>query len=162
MRLRILIAPSGFKESLGANEVADCIASGVRRAVPDALLRKAPLADGGEGFARALVAAVGGTLHDVEVTGPVGDTVQAYFGLLEGEDEPTAVMEMAAAAGLKHVPHDRRDPLTTTTRGVGELMAAALDAGATRLLIGCGDSGTERRWSGDGPGAGGAPARRRG
>jgi glycerate 2-kinase len=142
MRLRVLIAPSGFKESLDADEAADCIASGVRRAVPDAYLRKAPLADGGEGFGRALVGAVGGTLHPVEVTGPVGEPVRAYFGLLDGEDQPTAVLEMAAAAGLRHVPPDRRDPLITTTRGVGELIAAALDAGATRLLIGCGDSGT--------------------
>ena len=142
MRLRVLIAPSGFKESLGAAEVADCIASGVRRAVPDAHIRKAPLADGGEGFARALVSAVGGTVHEVEVTGPVGDPVLACFGLLDGEDQPTAVLEMASAAGLRHVPADRRDPLRTTTRGVGELIAAALDAGATRLLVGCGDSGT--------------------
>ncbi|HVL84319.1 MAG TPA: glycerate kinase [Pseudonocardia sp.] len=142
MRLRVLIAPSGFKESLDAAEVADCIASGVRRAVPDAYLQRAPLADGGEGFARALVTAVGGSLHPVEVTGPVGETVEAYFGLLDGEDQLTAVLEMSAAAGLRHVPHDRRDPLVTTTRGVGELIAAALDTGATRLLIGCGDSGT--------------------
>lgn len=138
----MLIAPSGFKESLGADEVADCIASGVRRAVPDAYIRKAPLADGGEGFARALVAARGGTLHEVTVTGPVGDPVEAVFGLLDGEEETTAVLEMAAAAGLRHVPPGRRDPLATTTRGVGELIAAALDAGATRVLVGCGDSGT--------------------
>lgn len=142
MRLRVLIAPSGFKESLGADEVADCIASGVRRAVPDAHIRKAPLADGGEGFARALVSAVGGSLHQVTVTGPVGDPVEACFGMLDGEDVPTAVLEMAAAAGLRHVPADRRDPLATTTRGVGELIAAALDAGAVRVLVGCGDSGT--------------------
>lgn len=142
VRLRVLVAPSGFKESLGAAEVADCIAAGVRRAVPDAQIRKAPLADGGEGFARALVSAVGGTLHEVTVTGPVGEPVQAVFGMLAGEDQPTAVLEMAAAAGLRHVPSDRRDPLATTTYGVGELLTAALDAGATRVLIGCGDSGT--------------------
>ncbi|SFP52909.1 glycerate kinase [Geodermatophilus dictyosporus] len=144
MRLRVLIAPSGFKESLGADEVADCIASGVRRAVPDALIHKAPVPDGGEGFAQALVRTVGGTLHDVTVTGPVGEPVAAHFGLLPGADGtgPTAVLEMAAAAGLRHVPRDRRDPLTTTTRGVGELIAAALDAGAARVLVGCGDSGT--------------------
>lgn len=142
MRLRVLVAPSGFKESLGAAEVADCIASGVRRAVPDAHIRKAPLADGGEGFARALVAAAGGSLHQVTVTGPVGDPVEACFGLLEGEQEPTAVLEMAAAAGLRHIPADRRDPLATTTYGVGELISAALDAGASRVLVGCGDSGT--------------------
>lgn len=146
MRLRILIAPSGFKESLGADEVADCVAAGVRRAVPDALIVKAPVPDGGEGFAQALVATVGGSLHDVEVTGPVGDPVPAYFGLLgtgeDGATGSTAVLEMASAAGLQHVPRDQRDPLATTTRGVGELIAAALDAGARRILLGCGDSGT--------------------
>jgi len=82
MRLHVLIAPSGFKESLGADEVADCIAAGVRRAVPDAHIRKAPVPDGGEGFAQALVRTVGGTLHDVTVTGPVGEPVEAYYGLL--------------------------------------------------------------------------------
>lgn len=161
MRLRVLVAPSGFKESLGADEVADCIASGVRRAVPDALIRKAPIPDGGEGFAQALVRTVGGTLHDITVTGPVGDPVDAYYGLLAPQDAQatpagttpgqgegggpiglTAVLEMAAAAGLRHVPRDRRDPLTTTTRGVGELIATALDSGARRVLVGCGDSGT--------------------
>lgn len=151
MRLRVLIAPSGFKESLGADEVADCIASGVRRAVPDALIRKAPVPDGGEGFAQALVRTVGGTLQPVTVTGPVGEPVEAHFGLLAAPETgtaggpapgPTAVLEMASAAGLRHVPRDRRDPLTTTTRGVGELIAAALDAGASRVLVGCGDSGT--------------------
>ncbi len=145
MRLRILIAPSGFKESLGADEVADCVAAGVRRAVPDALIRKAPVPDGGEGFARALVSTVGGTLHEVTVTGPLGDPVEAHFGLIATDDqhpEPTAVLEMAAAAGLQHVPRDHRDPLVTTTRGVGELIGAALDAGARRVLVGCGDSGT--------------------
>ena len=161
MRLRVLVAPSGFKESLGADEVADCITAGVRRAVPDALIRKAPIPDGGEGFAQALVKTVGGSLRDVQVTGPVGDPVQAYFGLLAPQHDnatttgsttgtssapgpvgETAVLEMAAAAGLRHVPRDRRDPLRTTTRGVGELIVAALDAGARRVLIGCGDSGT--------------------
>lgn len=152
MRLHVLIAPSGFKESLGADEVADCIAAGVRRAVPDAHIRKAPVPDGGEGFAQALVRTVGGTLHDVTVTGPVGEPVEAYYGLLaprtssgddsSSQDGISAVLEMAAAAGLRHVPRDRRDPLTTTTRGVGELIAATLDAGAQRILVGCGDSGT--------------------
>ncbi|WP_299058202.1 glycerate kinase [uncultured Nocardioides sp.] len=149
MRLRVLIAPSGFKESLSAEEVADCVASGVRRAVPDALIVKTPVPDGGEGFARTLVNAVGGTLHDVTVTGPLGEPVDAYFGLLDptpGPDgevpPPTAVLEMAAAAGLQHVPRDQRDLLGTTTYGVGELLVAALDAGARRVLMGCGDSGT--------------------
>ncbi|NDJ23382.1 glycerate kinase [Nostoc sp. B(2019)] len=142
MTLRILIAPSGFKESLAADEVADCIANGVLRAIPDAKIQKAPLVDGGEGFAKALVAATEGSLHPVTVTGPVGEPVEAHSGLLGGTDTKTAVLEMAAAAGLRLVPRDARDPLKTTTYGVGELIKAALDAGVERILVGCGDSGT--------------------
>lgn len=143
MSLRILIAPSGFKESLSADEVADCIATGFLRAIPDAIIQKAPLVDGGEGFAKALVAATKGTLHEVEVTGPVGQPVQAHFGFWGGSgSKKTAVLEMAAAAGLRLVPQDCRNPLITTTYGVGELIRAALDAGAERILVGCGDSGT--------------------
>jgi len=142
MTPRVLIAPSGFKESLGAEEVADCIARGISRALPDARIQKAPLAYGGEGFTKGLVAATGGTLHDLTVTGPVGQRIQAYYGFLGGADSKTAVLEMASAAGLRLVPRDARDPLVTTTYGVGELLKAALDAGAERVLVGCGDSGT--------------------
>lgn len=141
MTPNILIAPSGFKESLGANEVTECIAAGIRRVIPSASIQSAPLVDGGEGFTDALIAATGGEMHYVEVTGPVGQKVQAHFGFL-GNDGKTAVLEMASAAGLRLVPRDVRDPLVTTTYGVGELIRAALDAGAERLLIGCGDSGT--------------------
>lgn len=84
MTLNILIAPSGFKESLGADEIADCIASGILRVIPDAKIRKAPLVDGGEGFTKALVAATGGTIHEIEVMGPVGQPVQSHFGFLGG------------------------------------------------------------------------------
>lgn len=142
MPLNILIAPSGFKESLGADEVADCIAAGVLRALPDAKIQKAPLVDGGEGFTKALIAATEGTLHSLTVTGPVGQPIESHFGFLGGSDRKTAVLEMAAAAGLRLVPADARNPLVTTTYGVGELMKAALDQGAERILIGCGDSGT--------------------
>jgi glycerate 2-kinase len=142
MVLRVVIAPSGFKESLDAAEVAASIDAGIRRALPEAQIVQAPLVDGGEGFAAALVAATGGTLHAVRVTGPVGRPVMAHFGFLGGTGPRTAVLEMAAAAGLRLVPRRLRDPLATTTYGVGELIRAALDAGAERLLIGCGDSGT--------------------
>jgi len=140
--MKILIAPSGFKECLGSDEVADSIAAGILHAVPDATIHKAPLVDGGEGFTKVLVRATGGTLHTAKVTGPVGYEVEAPFGFLGGVSPKTAVLEMAAAAGLRLVPRDRRDPLQTTTFGVGELIKAALDAGAERLIVGCGDSGT--------------------
>ena len=149
MTLRIVIAPSGFKESLSAEEVASCIETGIRRVVPGAAIRKVPLVDGGEGFARALAAATGGEVHDVAVTGPVGEPIQSHFALLgsdgiggDNEGQRVAVLEMAAASGLRLVPKDARDPLQTTTFGVGELVRAALDAGAQKILIGCGDSGT--------------------
>jgi len=142
MVLRILIAPSGFKESLEADEVADCIETGILRALPDAKIQKAPLVDGGEGFTKALVAATNGTLRHLTVMGPVGQPVESHFGFLGDSDVRTAVLEMSAAAGLRLVPREVRNPLVTTTYGVGELIRAALDAGAERILIGCGDSGT--------------------
>jgi glycerate 2-kinase len=142
MTLNILIAPSGFKESIDAEQVSDCIDRGLRRALHDVRIFKAPLVDGGEGFTKTLVAATGGTLHHLEVTGPVGQKVNAHFGFLGKTKTKTAVLEMAAAAGLRLVPTDLRNPMVTTTYGVGELIKAALDAGAERILVGCGDSGT--------------------
>jgi len=142
MSLRILVAPSGFKESLSADEVANSIEEGILKALPSAQIYKAPLVDGGEGFTKALVAATGGSLHEITVIGPVGLPVPSHFGFLGGQGKKTAVLEMAAAAGLRLVPLDCRNPLITTTYGVGELIRAALDAGAERILVGCGDSGT--------------------
>ena len=142
MTLNILVAPSGFKESLDAEEVADCIEKGILLALPDAKIMKAPLVDGGEGFTKALVAATGGTLHEVTVTGPVGRPVEACYGILGGTGPKTAILEMASAAGLGLIPPEDRDPLLTTTYGVGELIKAALDSGPKRILVGCGDSGT--------------------
>lgn len=141
MPFRVVVAPSGFKESLSAEQAADCIEKGVLRASPDSVVTKVPMADGGEGFTRALVGATHGTIHPVTVTGPVGEPVQAFVGFLGGGAEPTAVIEMAAAAGLSLVPRDRRNPCLTTSYGVGELVRAALDLGAKRILLGCGDSG---------------------
>lgn len=142
MSLNVLIAPSGFKESLGADEIADCIAAGILRVVPDANIRKVPLVDGGEGFTKALVAATSGTLHEITVMGPIGKPIQSHFGFLGGTSQLTAVLEMSAAAGLRLVPREVRDPQITTTYGVGQLIEAALDLGAERILVGCGDSGT--------------------
>ena len=115
MALRVLIAPSGFKESLEAEEVADCIEAGVLRASPGAEILKAPMVDGGEGFTKTLVNATGGEMHELTVTGPVGEPVESYFGILGGGGPRTAVLEMAAAAGLRLVPRDLRDPSGTTT-----------------------------------------------
>lgn len=141
MALTVLIAPSGFKESLSVKDVAEAIGRGIRRAAPHATILTAPMVDGGEGTTEALVAATGGRMVSATVTGPVGDPVASFWGIL-GDDGPrTAVIEMAAAAGLSLVPRDRRDPTLTTSRGVGELILLALDHGAERILVGCGDSG---------------------
>lgn len=140
--LRIVIAPSGFKESLSAEDVADAIAQGVRAVCPNADIRTLPLVDGGEGFTRTLTQCTGGVLHPYTVTGPVGQPVEASVGILGGEGPRTAVIEMAAAAGLRLVPRTERNPLVTTTYGVGELIRYALDLRAERILVGCGDSGT--------------------
>ncbi|MFF8639564.1 glycerate kinase [Streptomyces sp. NPDC015345] len=139
MLTRFAIAPSGFKESLSAPAAAEAIAAGVRRVVPHAETDLIPLVDGGEGTARALAAADGGRLVALPATGPVGQPIGTHFALLP---DGTAVVEMAAVAGLSLVPRDLRDPGATTTYGVGELIRAALDVGARRILVGCGDSGT--------------------
>ena len=139
--LRILVAPSGFKESLGPEHVADAIEAGIRKVLDgnSVILRKLPLHDGGEGFARALVAAHGGSVSNETVTGPIGVPVESHLGFVY---DKTAVLDMAAAAGLRLVPKGSRDPTVTTTYGVGELIRKALDAGCTKIIIGCGDSGT--------------------
>jgi glycerate kinase len=116
------------------------MALGVRRAAPEAELSLVPMADGGPGFARALVNATGGTIRAVPVHGPLGDSVTAEFGLLG--DGATAVLEMASASGLELVPAARRDPWRSGTFGTGELIRAALDAGVRRILVGIGGSAT--------------------
>jgi len=147
--MRVVVAPDSFKECLSAEQVARAMAHGVRAAVPGAEVVEVPMADGGEGTVRALVAATGGRLHRATVTGPLGEPVEAEFGVLG--DGATAVIEMAAASGLPLVPPARRDPTRTTTRGTGELIAAALGLGVSKLIIGIGGYRGRRRR--DGPGA---------
>ena len=136
--MKIVIAPDSFKESLTALQVADAIAAGMREIWPDAAYVKVPLADGGEGTVQAMIDAMGGRRVDVRVTGPLGRTVDAFYGDAGG----LAVIEMAAASGLEGVPPDLRDPRTATSRGTGELIRAALDAGARRVVLGVGGSAT--------------------
>jgi glycerate kinase len=138
--MRFVVAPDSFKGSASAREVAQAIAEGLKAALPDAVCDLVPMADGGEGTVDALVAATGGQIVSVRVTGPLGEPVDAFFGIL-GDGE-TAVIEMAAAAGLHLVPPEKRNPMVTTTYGVGELIRAALDAGCRRLIIGIGGSAT--------------------
>lgn len=138
--MKIVIAPDSFKESLTAIEVASAIESGWKEIIPDAEYVKVPLADGGEGTTQSLVDATGGRIIYQEVTGPLGIPVQGFYGIL-GDGE-TAVIEMAAASGLDFVPREMRNPLITTTWGVGELVRSALDTGAKKIILGLGGSAT--------------------
>lgn len=139
-KVKIVIAPDSFKESLSALEVAESIERGFKRVIPDAQYIKIPMADGGEGTVQSLVDATGGEIISKTVTGPLGKPVEAFFGILG--NKTTAVIEMAAASGLHLVPVGERNPLVTTTRGTGELIAAALDYGVNHLIIGLGGSAT--------------------
>jgi glycerate kinase len=138
--MRIVIAPNAFKGSLSALEAATAIAEGIRIAAPDADLVLVPIADGGDGTVAALVAATKGDRRTLRVRGPLGDPVDAEYGLIDGGS--TAVIEMAKAAGLALVPKDKRDPRITTTYGVGELLQHAYDAGARHFVVGIGGSAT--------------------
>ncbi|MCK4271984.1 glycerate kinase [bacterium] len=138
--MKIVAAPNAFKESLSAIEAARSIARGVHRVLPEAKVVQVPMADGGDGTVKALVAATGGHMISRQATGPLGEPVEAYFGLLG--DGQTAVIEMAVASGLHLVPDDKRNPMKTTTYGTGELIAAALDHGVQRIIVGIGGSAT--------------------
>ncbi|MFI5457457.1 MAG: glycerate kinase [Isosphaerales bacterium] len=138
--MRVVVAPDKFKGSMTALQAAEAMARGVAAAVPGATVDRVPMADGGEGTVDALVAATGGSYREVRVTGPLGEPVLARFGLLG--DGLTAVIEMAAASGLVLVPAERRNPLIASTRGTGELLLAAIAAGARRVIVGIGGSAT--------------------
>jgi glycerate kinase len=138
--MKIVLAPDKFKGSLSAREACEAMERGVRRVWPDAEVVSIPLADGGEGTVEALVAATGGRCVEVTVTGPLGEPVQAQYGILG--DAQTAVIEMAQASGLWRVPPEQRNPLKTTSFGTGELIKAALEQGCRRLIIGIGGSAT--------------------
>lgn len=116
--MKIVIAPDSYKESLSALEVATAIEQGFREIWPDADYLKLPLADGGEGTVEAMVEATAGRIVHVEVTGPLGHRVNAFYGL--SGDARSAFIEMAAASGLEQVPPAQRDPLKTTSWGTGE------------------------------------------
>ena len=138
--MKFTIAPDSFKESLSSTDVAEAVRDGVARAAPGSEIACIPMADGGEGTTDALVNATGGRLVSRRVTGPLGGPVDARFGIL-GDGE-TAVIEMAAASGLPLVPLAERNPLKTTTFGTGELIKAALDEGAAKIIVGIGGSAT--------------------
>ena len=138
--MKIIIAPDSYKESLTAMEVATAIEAGFRQVMPDAEYIKLPMADGGEGTVQSLVDASNGTIIEHQVTGPLGEQVPAFFGLMG--DDKTAVIEMAAASGLHLVSPNLRNPMLTTSYGTGELILAALDHGVDHIIVGIGGSAT--------------------
>ena len=137
--MRIVVAPQEFKGTLTAEQAAQAMAEGVRRALPDAEVETIPLADGGPGTVPAIVAAAGGRVLRAAVQDPLGRNVEAEWALLDGG---TGVLEMAAAAGLWRLRPEERDPLAAGTYGVGQLITAALAAGCQRIVIGLGGSAT--------------------
>ncbi|CCU80995.1 Glycerate kinase [Halanaerobium saccharolyticum subsp. saccharolyticum DSM 6643] len=138
--MRILVAPDSFKGSLTAMEAAENIKNGIHNYDSKIDVDLLPMADGGEGTVQSLVDATKGEIIKKKVTGPLGNRVEAFYGLLG--DKKTAVIEMAAASGLPLVPEEKKNPSKTTTYGTGELIAAALDAGAQKIIIGIGGSAT--------------------
>ncbi|KRP47820.1 glycerate kinase [Pseudomonas libanensis] len=138
--MKIIIAPDSFKDSLSAAGVAHAIAEGLAQVWPDAQLAQCPMADGGEGTVEAVLAACNGELHRQRVQGPLGGSVEAHWGWLA--DSHTAIIEMAEASGLQLVAPGQRDACSSTTYGTGELIRAALDAGAQRIILAIGGSAT--------------------
>ncbi|PSV10921.1 glycerate kinase [Photobacterium kishitanii] len=138
--MKIIIAPDSYKESLTAMEVATAIEAGFRQVMPNAEYIKLPMADGGEGTVQSLIDASNGTIIHHPVTGPLGEQVQGFFGIMG--DGKTAVIEMAAASGLHLVSPEQRNPMLTTSYGTGELILAALEQGVEHIIVGIGGSAT--------------------
>ncbi len=144
--MRIVVAPQEFKGSLTAVQAAEAIAAGLKRALPNTAVEQVPLADGGPGTVAAVVAATGGELRTTPCRDPLGRPITAAFALLNGGH--TALVEMAAAAGLTLLRPQERDVRRASTEGVGDLIRAALDAGAHRIVVGLGGSATNDGGSG--------------
>ena len=136
----VVIAIDSFKGSLSSLEAGESAANGIKKVYPDATTVIRPLADGGEGTVDALVAGCGGKMTTVSVTGPLGETVSCQYGIVSATK--TAIIEMAVAAGITLVPPQKRNPLHTTTYGVGEIIADAVKRGCRHFLIGIGGSAT--------------------
>lgn len=140
--VRVVVAPDKFEGTLSAREAARALAAGWRRADRSAEVDEVPVADGGKGTLDALLDALGGRRERVRVTGPLGDPVEADFGLAETPGGRIAIVEMARASGIGLVSEARRDPVRATTRGTGELIAAASRHRPRRVLVCIGGSAT--------------------
>lgn len=138
--MKIVVAPNAFKGSLSALEAARAIRKGVLAACPDCEVIGVPVADGGDGFMEVMHEALRGELCDVTVHGPRMERIRASFSF--SRDSGVAIIEMAKASGLALLPEADRDPTETTTLGAGELILAALNSGAAKIIIGLGGSAT--------------------
>lgn len=138
--MKAVIAIDSFKGSMTSIEAGNAAAVGIRRVIADAQIQVRPLADGGEGTVETLAGGMNGSVCQVSVTGPCGDLVQCSYGILE--EEKTAIIEMASAAGLPLVPLEKRNPLYTTTYGVGEVIKDAITKGCRKFIVGIGGSAT--------------------
>ncbi len=138
--MKATIAIDSLKGSLSSLQAGDAIREGILRVYEDAVVQVRPLADGGEGTVEALTIGMGGKLRTVTVTGPLGEKVQAQYGILA--DGVTAIVEMSAAAGITMIPDEKRNPLCTTTYGVGEMIRDAICKGCRHFIVGIGGSAT--------------------
>ena len=138
--MKVVVAIDSLKGSLSSIQAGHAVKQGILSACPDAKVVVKPLADGGEGTTDSLIEGLGGTRIDLQVTGPLGSSVSAYYGYLE--ESKTAVLEMASAAGITLVPETQKDPLAATTYGVGEMILNALHRGCRKFIIGIGGSAT--------------------
>jgi glycerate kinase len=139
-KVKVVVAPNAFKGSLSASQAAGVIADGVREVFPEAQVVEVPMADGGEGTVEALVSAHRGVYRTAEVEGPLGDPLQATYGLID--EGRTGVVELASASGLTLIANERRDPLKASTYGFGQLLRAVRDSGANQVIAGIGGSAT--------------------
>ena len=137
--MKVTIATDSLKGSLTSLEAGQAAAEGIRRVYEDADICIRPLADGGEGTVEALVRGMGGELKRITVTGPLGKPVVCEYGIIK--ESGTAVIEMAGAAGITMVDEEERNPLYTTTYGVGEVIRDAVRSGCRRFVVGIGDTG---------------------
>ena len=142
--MKVVVAIDSFKGSLSSMEAGQAIAEGVKRVYQNAEVVVRPLADGGEGTVEALVEGMRGIFVTKEVTGPLGEKVDAVYGVIESEEDSskTAIIEMSAAAGITLVPEKSRNPMNTTTYGVGELILDAIERGCRHFIVGIGGSAT--------------------
>ena len=138
--MRVVVAIDSFKGSMSSLEAGEAISNGIKKAHKDAEVEIRPLADGGEGTVEALSIGMGGRLINVDVTGPVGRKVRAVYGIVDSSK--TAIIEMSQAAGITLVSGDERNPLYTTTFGVGELIKDAINKGCRHFVVGIGGSAT--------------------